>query len=61
MLDSRDPTYDIEQIKANPEWHVAWVLSEIENDRAPIGWGKYLPTARCLLAAFDMTPKDWAK
>ena len=33
-----DPTYVKEEIEANPEWHVAWVLSEILNDNAPIGW-----------------------
>ncbi len=53
-----DPTYDKREIEANPEWHVAWVLSEIQNDNAPLGWSKYRGTARCLLAYFDMEAKN---
>ncbi len=53
-----DPTYVETEIEANITWHVAWVLSEILNDNAPIGWSKYIGEARCLLAAFDMTPKE---
>ena len=53
-----DPTYVKDEIEANPEWHVAWVLSEIQNDNAPIGWSKYILTAQCLLAAFDMKKKE---
>lgn len=52
-----DPTYVRSEIDANPTWHVAFVLSEIMNDQAPIGWGKYISVAGCLLDAFDMTPK----
>lgn len=53
-----DPTYVKEEIEANPVWQVAWVLSEIENDGAPIGWSKYIGTAKCLLAAFEMKRKS---
>ena len=52
-----DPTYNKIEIEAKIEWHVAWVLSEIENDSAPVGWSRFLGKATCLLAAFDMTPK----
>ncbi len=52
-----DPTYDQGQIRANPEWDLAFVLSEIENDNAPIGWSRYIGTAKCLLGAFDITRK----
>jgi hypothetical protein len=52
-----DPTYRKEEIEANRAWHVAWVMSEIQNDFAPIGWGKYIPLAESLLYAFDITPK----
>jgi hypothetical protein len=52
-----DPTYVKDEVEANVEWHVAWTLSEILNDNAPIGWSRYCGTARCLLAAWDMTPK----
>ncbi len=53
-----DPTYDTDEIKAKIEWYVAWVLSEIMNDNAPLGWSRYIGQAKCLLAAFDMKPKD---
>lgn len=52
-----DPTYIKDEIEANQEWHVAWVLSEILNDNAPIGWSRYIGTAQCLLAAFDIRAK----
>lgn len=53
-----DWTYDKDVIKRNPKWHVAWVLSEILNGEAPIGWGRYIFAAECLLAAFEMKPKE---
>jgi hypothetical protein len=56
-MPAADPTYNTELIQANRLWHVAWVLSEIRNDSAPIGWSRYISDAECLLAAFDMTPK----
>lgn len=52
-----DPTYNREEIAKNPEWDLAFVLSEIENDRAPMGWSKYIGTAKCLLAHYTITPK----
>lgn len=45
-----DPTYVREEIDANPEWRLAFWLSEIDNDHAPIGWGRYRSMARALLA-----------
>lgn len=53
----KDPTYVKSEIEANLEWHVAWTLSEIENDQAPLGWSKYIPRAQSLLAVFNITPK----
>jgi len=52
-----DPTYNREAIRANPEWDLAFILSEIMNDAAPLGWSKYIPTAQCLLAAFEIKRK----
>lgn len=46
-----DPTYDRKLIDANPEWELAFILSEIRNDNAPIGWGTYIGTAKALIAA----------
>lgn len=53
-----DPTYVKTEIAANPEWDLAWVLSEIMNDNAPIGWGKYIWVATCLLGAFEIKRKS---
>lgn len=52
-----DPTYSKAEIEANPAWHIAWVLSEIRNDSAPLGWGSYIATAECLLDTFEIKPK----
>lgn len=53
-----DPTYNKEYIKRNLIWYLAFVLSEIRNDNAPIGWGSYIPTAKALLDHFIITPKN---
>lgn len=53
-----DPTYNKEEIAANPVWELAFSLSEIENDIAPIGWGRYISTASCLLVNYDMKRKS---
>ena len=47
-----DPTYNVKEIGANPVWDLAFVLSEIQNDAAPIGWSKYIPVAEYLIKAF---------
>lgn len=52
-----DPTYDKELIDANPAWQLAFSLSEIGNDNAPIGWAKYICTAECLLHNYDIKRK----
>lgn len=53
-----DPTYVTEEIDKNPEWKLAFYLSEVDNDNAPLGWFHYVPMAKYLLSAFDITPKD---
>ena len=53
-----DPTYVKEHIQANPEWDVAFVLSELQNDNAPIGWSNYIGSARALLKEFDIRRKE---
>ena len=55
-----DPTYDRKEIDVNPVWRLAFVLSEIMNDNAPIGWGRYIYPAECLLNHFEITPKNEA-
>jgi hypothetical protein len=41
-----DPTYNQEEIKANPVWARAFYISEMENDLAPIGWSNYISRAK---------------
>lgn len=53
-----DPTYIREDINANPEWHLAFSLSEIMNDNAPLGWSKYIWVAQCLLANYTIVRKE---
>lgn len=53
----KDPTYVREEIDADPEKELAFTLSEIMNDNAPIGWGKYIPVARSLLANYEIKRK----
>lgn len=45
-----DPTYDWEAIMAGPRsWRLAFQLSELFNDNAPLGWSLYIPIAeQCL-------------
>lgn len=45
-----DPTYHRESIDANPVWELAFIISEIQNDNAPIGWSEYIPLAEALIA-----------
>lgn len=54
----QDPTYDQEEINANPAWQLAFSLSEIENDNAPIGWSKHISTAQCLLDNYEIKRKN---
>ena len=56
----RDPTYDPEEINANSIWALAFSLSEIQNDSAPIGWSQYVWIAACLLDRYEITLKTKA-
>lgn len=53
-----DPTYVKAEIEANPLWNLAWQLSEVDNDMAPIGWGRYINMAQWILNAFDIRKKS---
>ncbi len=44
-----DPTYVPEEITSNPSWKLAFLMSEIDNDNAPVGWGRYIRIANGLL------------
>jgi hypothetical protein len=58
---NNDPTYNKELIDANPVWQLAFSLSEIRNDFAPIGWSKFIFTAECLLSVYDIKKKGEVK
>lgn len=53
-----DPTYDTERIKLDPIWYLAFRMSEVDNDNAPIGWFKYIHLARYVLDRFEEKKKD---
>jgi hypothetical protein len=58
---STDPTYIKDEISNKPEWELAFTLSEIMNDNAPIGWGKYVGPAKCLLDSYIIQRKQKAQ
>ena len=49
-----DPTYVKAEIDTNPTWRLAWLLSEVDNDNAPIGWFRYIHMAIWLCDCFEM-------
>jgi len=53
-----DPTYNQEAIYANPVWKLASWMSEVDNDNAPIGWGKYIHLAEWTLRTYALTEKE---
>lgn len=48
-----DPTYDQEEINKNKVWRVAFIMSELRNDNAPLGWSRYIPDATAVVASLD--------
>lgn len=48
-----DPTYDRAEIQKNKAWRVAFVLSELYNDDAPLNWSRYISGANAVLASLD--------
>jgi hypothetical protein len=53
-----DPTYDPDEIESNPVWQLAFSMSELDNDVAPIGWITYAPLARGILDNYHVTKKE---
>jgi len=52
-----DPTYDKDRIDADPVWELAFAMSEMDNDSAPIGWGKYVNLATLIMHNYDVKRK----
>lgn len=57
----QDPTYNIEDIKSNPIWELAFTLSEIQNENSPLGWSKYIYDAEILLNKYQIKAKGIKK
>lgn len=55
MNTGSDFTYVKEEIESKREWSLAFRLSEVHNDNAPIGWTHYIGLATWLFANFNMT------
>jgi hypothetical protein len=53
-----DPTYVKTEIDANPVWKLAFWMSEVDNDNAPIGWSRYINLASALLSAYELKDPD---
>lgn len=49
-----DPTYVMEEIDKKPTWKIAFLISEVLNDFAPIGWGEYIYLAEVLQENFTI-------
>jgi hypothetical protein len=52
-----DPIYRSDLINADPIWKLAFELSEVDNDDAPLGWSAYVPMARHLLSRYRLIEK----
>lgn len=52
-----DKTYDRKVIDKDPIWKLAFWMSEIDNDNAPIGWNNYIPLARSLTDKYELVEK----
>ena len=52
-----DPTYITADIEKNPVWKLAHWMSEVDNDNAPIGWGRYINLARFVLDKYKLIEK----
>jgi hypothetical protein len=52
-----DPTYVKSEINSNPVWELAFTISELQNDNAPIGWSRYTTLAEMLLAIYEVKRK----
>lgn len=58
LINMDDPTYIKVQIEANPIWKFAFWMSEMDNDEAPIGWGRYIPLATWILNKYELRDKN---
>ena len=52
-----DPTYDKKEIERRLDWKLAFLLSELANDDAPMGWSRYIPIAQRALKDAQELPK----
>ena len=50
-----DPTYNMDEIASNPEWKLAFLISEVLNDQAPLGWGNYTSVASVIMRRYKLS------
>ena len=48
-----DPTYDRKAINRKTTWKIAYLISEMTNDDAPVGWGRFIPVAEVIVAMIE--------
>jgi len=53
-----DPTYNMDIINSKPDWKLAFELSEVDNDNAPIGWFSYIHLASHLNRKYEIKTKE---
>ena len=49
--------FEREVIDANPVLHLAWVIAQIKDDAAPLGWWRHVSFAEMLLDNFEIKPR----
>lgn len=50
--------YDRVVIDANPALYLAWVIAQIKDDNAPIGWWAHVSFALMLLDNFEIKKRE---
>jgi len=50
--------YEQDKINSNPKLELAWSISQILDDNAPINWWKHKSLATCLLANYKIEKKS---
>lgn len=51
--------FERDKIAENPTLQLAWDISQIVDDDAPLKWYKHVFTAKCLLSGYEMKRKGF--
>lgn len=52
-----DPTYNKNMIDTDPIWKLAFEMSEMDNNYAPLGWGQYIHLATLIFSKYELRKK----